>query len=92
MSLLTLGILIILFFSFVVGGFSILPDASLHPVPDSLHSAIYLVYSYYAQFNTILPVREFLDLFLLTISFEIGLWIWKFIRFVISIVRGAKTG
>jgi len=91
MSLLTLGVLMLLFFSFLVGGFALLPDASLHPVPDSLASSIYTIYAYYASFNNILPVRELLDLFLLTVSVEIAIWFWRFIRWIIGLVRGSKA-
>jgi len=90
MSLLTLGIMAVLFFSLLLGGFALLPDASLHPVPDSFATGIYTIYSYYASFNTILPVREILDLFLLTISFEIALFFWSFVRWIIRTVRGSK--
>jgi len=91
MSLVTVGILLILFFSLVVGGFSLLPDAALHPLPSGVASGIYTVYAYYAQFNYILPVREFLDLFLLTLAFEAAYWFWRFVRWIIGIVRGSKT-
>jgi len=91
MSLITIGILAVLFFSFLIAGFNLLPDAALHPVPDALATGIYTIYSYYAQFNTILPVREFLDLFLLTLSVEVVIWFWRFIRFIIGVVRGTKA-
>jgi len=90
MSLLTLGITAVLFFSLLLGGFALLPDASLHPVPDSLTSGIYTIYSYYASFNTLLPVREILDLFLLTLSLEVALFFWSFVRWIIRTVRGSK--
>jgi len=90
MSLVTLAVTAVLFFSLLLGGFALLPDASLHPVPDSLTSGIYTIYSYYASFNTLLPVREILDLFLLTLSLEVALFFWSFVRWIIRTVRGSK--
>jgi len=85
------GIYIVLFLAFVVGGFAILPDATAHPVPPGLRDGITYVYSIFAAFDFILPIRTVLDLFLLTISFDIAVWAWSFVRWVISIVRGSKA-
>jgi len=85
------AIYIVLFFAFVIGGFAILPDATDHPVPSGFVDGITYLYSIFASFDFILPVRTILDLFLLTISFDIAVWAWSFIRWVIGIVRGSKA-
>jgi len=90
MNLITLGIVAILFFSLLLGGFALLPDASSHPVPGAFASGIYTIYAYYSSFNNLLPIREILDLFLLTLSLEIALWTWSFVRWIIRTVRGSK--
>lgn len=85
------AVYIVLFLAFVVGGFAILPDAADHPVPSGVRDGITYLYSVYASFDFILPIRTILDLFLLTIAFDIAVWAWSFIRWVITIVRGAKA-
>jgi hypothetical protein len=80
----------VLFFSLLLGGFALLPDAALHPVPDGFASGIYTIYSYFASFNSILPVREILDLFLLTLTLEIAIFFWSFAKWIIRTVRGSK--
>jgi len=80
-----------LFFAFVVGAYSILPSAASHPIPGSFVSSVDVIYLYFASFNSILPVREFLDLFLLSCSVEIAIWFFYFARWLITIVRGARA-
>jgi len=81
----------VLFLAFVVGGFNLLPDATSHPVPSGFRDGLTYIYSIFAAFDHLLPIRTILDLFLLTIAYDIAAWAWSFVRWIIGIVRGTKA-
>jgi len=86
MSLLTKAIVIIAFLAFIVAMFSILPDAANHPLPSYVHEGFYTIYHALAGMDFILPVGVILALFTLSITFELGFWLWRFIRWIINTV------
>lgn len=87
MSLLTKAIIGALFFSFFIGAIALLPDASLHPVPQEVQDGMSVMYSSIAPMNYILPLSLILQLLILSLAFEVGYWAWKAIMWIIGIVK-----
>jgi len=87
MSLLTKGIMTILFFGLIVALISSLPLIADHPLDPLYATAITIIFGYLFAWSSVFTAINYL-LFaaLATIGLELGILLWHFVRWIIGFV------
>jgi len=88
MTFLLYALLVGLGFTFFLGILNALPVAT--ELSPEIASAITLVYGYMNLFNFWFPVDTLFQVLVATLVFEAAIFAWKIIRWVLSLVRGAR--
>jgi len=85
----TTAIFLILFFAFLVAVLNFLPLAGT-TVPAFL-TAIATFVVYMKAWNFLFPISELLFCVGIVVGFEIIVWTWHVLRWILKIVRGATS-
>jgi hypothetical protein len=91
MSILTLAILIPIFFSAVVVGINLLPTTSQYPLPVDISNSLVMVLGYTFAWNSIFPIDTLLTCATIGIGMELAIFTWRMIRWAIGVARGSKA-
>jgi len=91
MNLLTLAILIPLFFSSVVVGLNLLPTTAQYPLPPEIASSIVTVFGYVFVWNSVFPLNALLTAATIGIGLELAIFTWRIIRWTINVLRGSSA-
>ena len=87
MTLLTKSLGVVLFFSLVVILFALLPSTSEYPLPSEFSSSLIVIFSYYFAWSSVFTaLNTLLTCTLLVLGFELGIFIWKIVTWVIGFV------
>jgi len=88
MSVVTLAIMAVLGFGALLGFLNVLPEGG--PLPSGVSDAITLIYGYMQMFNVLFPMDALFQVLLATLTFEAAMFVWRMIRWTLSVVRGAN--
>jgi len=87
MTILSKAIIVILAFSTFVGLLALLPDASDYPLPPEAAAALQVILGNVFAWSSVFSVINTLwALVLLTFGFELAVWTWKVVQWVIGIM------
>jgi len=70
--------------------FLILPTSQ--GLPDGAFDAIQSVIGFLYAWDFILPVDTILTIFGLAVAFEVGVFLWRFIKWITHLVAGTSAG
>jgi len=89
MSLITLAITTVAFFSAVVVGINLLPTTSQIPISPEFATSISTIYGYLFAWNSVFPFDTLILCASLALGLELAMFIWSMIRWVTNVVRGS---
>jgi len=87
MSLITTALVTVAFFSLVITLIALLPSTTDYPLPSAITQGIVIIIGYYYAWAQVFTFLEVLFVFfVLTLFFEIYLWLAKVVLWVIGFV------
>jgi len=85
----TFAIFIILFFGLFIAVLNALPLAGA--LSPSISSSIILIVGYMKAWNFLFPITELLQCVLLVVAFELAIWVWHALKWVLHLIRGGTS-
>jgi len=86
----TFAIFIILFLLFLIAVLNFLPVAGV--LTPGFSSSLGIIVGYMKSWNFLLPINELLICVAIIVAYELIVWLWRVLKYVLHLIRGGTSG